>query len=233
MVNKGVAAERSSGPFMFAKRLRILPIRAFAEKRRPVSGSGEQRRHPDQAVVAAEKMRARAAPRIVFGPRDEAGANRVEFHIPCCGERVPVVHHVRSEASLPEITAPPFAPVDLRRIAPVSFTDGPAEAIGRSRNHDEVDVVRHEAVGPDLDLAAVAPFCSESDVEAVIVRAEERPLSTVTALRDVVRQGGDDYAGQASHGERVARIAETAVRASYVSCPQISSPVWTATPHPE
>jgi hypothetical protein len=25
-------------------------------------------------------------------------------------------------------------------------------------------------------------------------------------LRDVVRQGGDDYAGQASHGERVARI---------------------------
>jgi len=38
-------------------------------------------------------------------------------------------------------------------------------------------------------------------VEEVIVGTEERPLSTVTALRDVVWQGGDDGAGHASHGD--------------------------------
>src|SRR3982074_140708 len=130
-------------------------------------------------------MSARTAPRIILSAGDEAGPNRVQFDIPSGRERVPIVHDVRSEASLPQVTAPALAPVDLRRVAPVCFTDGAAEAIGRSRNGDEVDVVRHEAVRPDLDPATVGPFCEESHVEEIIVRAEERPLSTVTALRDV------------------------------------------------
>jgi hypothetical protein len=67
-------------------------------------------------------------------------------------------------------------------------------------------MVRHEAVSPDLDSMAVAPFRQQSHVEEVIVRTEERPLSTVTALRDVVWQGGDDGAGHASHGDRVPTI---------------------------
>ena len=53
---------------------------------------------------------------------------------------------------------------------------------------------------------AVAPFRQQSHVEEVIVRTEERPLSTVTAWRDVVWQGGDDGAGHASHGDRVPSI---------------------------
>src|SRR5712691_6924086 len=65
---------------------------------------------------------------------------------------------------------------------------------------------RHEAVGPDPDPVAVAPFRHEGHVEEEIVRVEERPLPTVTALRDVVRQGGDDSAGHASHGDRVPPI---------------------------
>ncbi len=54
----------------------------------------------------AEKMSARAAPRVVFGAGDEAGANRVELDIPCSGECVSVVHDVTSEAALPKVTAP-------------------------------------------------------------------------------------------------------------------------------
>ena len=54
----------------------------------------------------AEKMSARAAPRVVFGAGDEAGANGVELDIPCSGECVSVVHDVRSEAALPKVTAP-------------------------------------------------------------------------------------------------------------------------------
>lgn len=154
----------------------------------------------------AEKMSARAAPRIVFGAGDEAGANGVELDVPCSGKCVSVVHDVRSEAALPKMTAPALSLVDLSRVAPVCFTDGPAQAIGRAGNCNEVDMVRHEAASPDLDSIAVAPFRHQSDVEEVIVRAEERPLSAVTALRDVVWQGGDDAAGHASHVARVPAI---------------------------
>ena len=141
IIHEGVAAERSSGAFMPAEPTRVLGVGALGEKRRPVSGARQQRRHPDQAVVVAEKMSARTAPRIVFGAGDEAGANRVEFDIPCGGECEPVAHDVRSEAPLPEVTAPALSPIDHRRVAPVCFTDGPAQAIGRSGNRNEVDVV--------------------------------------------------------------------------------------------
>src|SRR5712691_10655810 len=172
-------------------------------------------------------MSERAAPRIIFGAGDEASANRVELDIPCSGERVPVVHDVRSEASLPEVTAPALAPVDLRRVAPVCFTDGPAQAIARSRNRDDVDVVRHEAVGPDLDPVAAAPLRREGHVEEVIVRVEERPLSTVTALRDVVWQGGDDSAGHASRATVLPTIPKLRLgRVTYGAAESGIRPSW-------
>jgi hypothetical protein len=103
-------------------------------------------------------MRARAAPRIVFGAGGEAGGNPVELDISCGGECIPVVHDVTSKAPLPGVTAPALALVDLRRVALVCFTVGPAQAIGRSGNCDEVHVVRQEAVGPDLDPMAVSDY---------------------------------------------------------------------------
>ena len=68
-------------------------------------------RRPDQAVILTEKMSASAAPRIVLGAGDEAGADWVELDISCGGECVSVVHDVRSEAALPEVAAPALAPV--------------------------------------------------------------------------------------------------------------------------
>jgi len=79
------------------------------------------------------------------------------------------------------------------------------------------------AVSPDLDSMAVAPFRQQSHVEEVIVRTEERPLSTVTALRDVVWQGGDDGAGHASHGAGVPSIPRMRVRTSYVLDRRVSN----------
>ena len=116
----------------------------------------------EQAVVSANKMRARATPRIVFGAGDDAGANRVELDIPRCGERVVVVHDVGSEDPLPEMTAPALSPVDRCRVAPVCFTDRSAQAIGGAGNRNQVDVVRHQAVRPDVDAVAVTPLRGEA-----------------------------------------------------------------------
>jgi len=192
---------------MLAKPLRILAIRLLAKEKGPISSARKQRRHSDQAVVPAKKMSACAAPRVVFSAGREAGPNRIELDISSGRERVRVVHHVGSEASLPEVTTPTLASVDLGRIAPVRFADGLAQTIWRSGNRYEMDVVRHEAVGPDLDPMPVAPFAHEGEVQEVVVSAEERLLPAVTPLRDVVRQERDDRAGHAGHGDRVPTIA--------------------------
>ena len=138
VIHEGVGAERSSGAFMLAKRIRVLTSGAFAKKRPPVSDPCKQRPNLDRAVVAAQQMSTYATPRIVFRPDDETGANRVELDIPRGGECVSVVRDIRSKPALPYVSAPALAPVDLGRVAPVRFTDRASQASGRRGNRDEM-----------------------------------------------------------------------------------------------
>ena len=62
----------------------------------------------------------------------------------------------------------------------------PRERIGLPGDADQVDMVGHEAVGPDLQAALGGEFGQPMEVMVVIVRLHEDCLPVISPLRDVV-----------------------------------------------
>jgi hypothetical protein len=57
--------------------------------------------------------------------------------------------------------------------------------------HDEVDMVRHQAVGMDLEPERLAAFAQGGQVVAAVEVAAEHRIAAVTALHDVVWVSGE------------------------------------------
>ena len=77
----------------------------------------------------------------------------------------------------------------------------------RLRYGEQMDVIGHQAVGPNLDPFLAAPPGHQLDVSRVVVLAEERLLTSVAALRDVVGQPGDNQPRQSCHAWRLQPFA--------------------------
>lgn len=60
-------------------------------------------------------------------------------------------------------------------------------------------MVRHKASRPDADIGSAAMLDQQGLVERVVLGREEHFGPPVAALRDVVRQIGNDNASEASH----------------------------------
>jgi len=88
--------------------------------------------------------------------------------------------------------------VDEVGIAPMSFPDRPAQTIGRFRRH-QVDMVGHEAIAPHGDPGGGEFLRRDLEVGVIVRRPEERLLSPVAALGDVVRRVGHDHTRHPGH----------------------------------
>jgi hypothetical protein len=80
--------------------------------------------------------------------------------------------------------------VDHPGVPPVRFADRPPQSLGRMRNRNQVHVIGHETVSPDLNLLGLAELGHQLQVGCVILVAKERLLPAVTPLRDMMRQTG-------------------------------------------
>ena len=78
-------------------------------------------------------------------------------------------------------------------------THSAAQSVSRLRHRDQVDMVGHQAVGPDLDAAAIAPLAHQADVGLMILVGEKRAQTAVAPLRQVMREPGSHYARQPRH----------------------------------
>ena len=67
------------------------------------------------------------------------------------------------------------------------------------RDDNEVVVVRHETVGPELQAKAGRLVLQEGQIELVVLLTKEDGLAAVPTLGDVVGNVGDRNAGQARH----------------------------------
>lgn len=73
--------------------------------------------------------------------------------------------------------------------------------VGRSGN--DVNMIGHQAVGPDLDIGPARGIGQQIEVERIVTLLKERPLAPVAALGDVVRNAGQHKAGQTDHCRRL------------------------------
>ena len=90
-----------------------------------------------------------------------------------------------SEALLPQMTGPSVPTVDFKSIAMVRLTQWPGEPVLARRHPDQMDVIGHQTVGPDIEGVAARLPRQERCLGAVVVLGEEDRHSPGTALRYV------------------------------------------------
>lgn len=74
----------------------------------------------------------------------------------------------------------------------VDAAEGAGEGVALVGDGDQVDVIGHKAEGLDSHAVVAGVVLEEIEVELVVVDAEVRFLPIVTALRNMVREAGDD-----------------------------------------
>ena len=134
--------------------------------------------------------------------------------------------------SVSEIPSPFFAEVDPPRVMPMRLADGPSQAAFGRRDCDQMGIIRHQAVTPNLHPLFAAPAGHQFQVGRIVSVVEERLLSAVPPLRYVVRHTRNDQSCQPCHPRNLPDSSDP-VKISYVSPEFVADsigprPVWRA-----
>ena len=202
-LDKSSASQRATAALVPLEQVEFLLVRQ-GQKLPPVADHLRQGRALDQRIVRTAQMRPGAAPGVVLGVLHQPRRHRVHLDIAGCGEKMGQVHGEGGKTFLPEVAAPVFTKVDAAGVAAVGLADGPRQGVFAGGDGDQVDVVRHQAPGPDLDPALVAPFGHQGEIGPVVVVAEEGLLATITPLGDVMGDAGGYDAGDSGHWRKIA-----------------------------
>ena len=79
------------------------------------------------------------------------------------------------------------------------------QALGGLRDNDQVNMIGHQAICPDRDLLCAAESRDELEVVLEIFLTEERLLSAVFPLGDMVGHARSYHTCQSSHGGKLTR----------------------------
>ncbi len=91
------------------------------------------------------------------------------------------------------MTPPPVPKIDPSRVTPMCLANRTTQAVLGLWNHNQMHVVRHQAVGPDLNLMFGASLAHQLLVGLVVVVAEKRLLPTVPPLGHMVGHARNNH----------------------------------------
>jgi hypothetical protein len=74
----------------------------------------------------------------------------------------------------------------------MGFADGQTQAIFGLRHGDQMNVIGHQAIAPNLHALFTTPVGHQFHIGRIVAIVEKRLLATVAALRDVMRQTRND-----------------------------------------
>jgi hypothetical protein len=109
-------------------------------------------------------------------------------------------------------------------MAAVELTERPRKAIRVGRHQHDVHMVRHQAIRPNLGLRPLGGGGEQIEIKRIIAILEERPLPVIPALRHMMRQAGNDDAGQAGDNGSP-RSAGDSSRVTLLGVPASASPL--------
>ncbi len=134
-----------------------------------------------------------------------ARPDRIEFDVARAGQQMALVQRKRMKTLLPEVAAPSLPPVDAPRVAAVGLAQRGAQPVLARRHENEMDVVGHQAIGPNRRVHLAAPFAEQGEIVLVVAVLEEHRQAPRAALGHVMRVSGDDQSRRSWHRWSVAR----------------------------
>ncbi len=90
------------------------------------------------------------APKVFAGNSHQASPNGVQLYVARRSNKMRLVQDIGCEAPLLEMAPPTFSEVDPACVPAMSLPDGVCQSLDRMRNRDEMHVIRHEAIRPDI-----------------------------------------------------------------------------------
>jgi hypothetical protein len=144
----------------------------------------------NKPVILLVQVGTGARPAPVFNRLAEPRPQRVALDVTDRFQQILLVHDEGVEAFLPKVSAPSLTEIDHPGVAAVCLGNRTAQSVLFARRHDEVHVVRHRAIGPNLRPAAIARGRHEVLVLREVLVREKHLLATIATLRDVMRKTG-------------------------------------------
>lgn len=123
----------------------------------------------------------------MFRALAQARPHRIEFDIADRRNQVGFVQDARVKSLLPKVAPPPLALIDVPAVRPVRRSKQPRKAVRLIRNGNNMDMIRHQAICPDLHARVSLGTRQQCDVAPVVTILEKRGLTASTALRYVMR----------------------------------------------
>ena len=173
----------------------------------------------DEGVGCHSQVMAGAAPFPVFRFGCQVGTDRILFDVAGSSKEVLFVQWEGGEAALPQIASPLFPEVDHSSVAAVGFANGTGETGFGFRNCDDMNVIGHEAVGPDGEVVFISLFFQDVQIRTLVSFFQKNVLSAISPLHDVVRDSGCNYPCDSCHVSTL-RLFLPAVKVYLVLCPR-------------
>ena len=124
-------------------------------------------------------MTLRARPRVIPRGGDQAGAYGVQFHIPHRRIQVTFIQGAGIIPPLPEMPDRLGFTVEILRVQHMDRSEDRRQRVIGMGNANDVDMVRHEAVGPDIKLVPPGVLAEQFQVAGVIIGLTEDRLAVI------------------------------------------------------
>jgi hypothetical protein len=152
----------------------------------------------EQVVLTCE-VRSNATPRILARIANQVRGDRVHFNVPRRCQEIAIIHGKGSKSFLPQMPPPLFTEIDAPGVPPMCLANGTSKPLRVGGHGNEVNMVRHQAPGPDGDVIGTAPLRHQIDIGEVIVVAKKGLLTAIPPLGDVVWEARDYYSCDSCH----------------------------------
>jgi|SRR5580704_195785 hypothetical protein len=148
---------------------------------------------------AGSDVRRGARPRPFPRLTSHSGTHGVEFNVTHRRQEMPRIQRAGPEAILPEMATPAMTAVLFERVMRVSLGHCMRHRACGSRDHDQVDVVCHQAPSEYTEIVAKRMFGKELKIAGSISREEEYILAVISSLRNVVGDARLHKSGATRH----------------------------------
>ena len=197
-------AERPAGSLATPQRGESrLVVPMASQQHGEVSHAIEQRFDRHEFVVPPRQMGPDARPSPIVRSRYEAGANRIEADVACSRDQVRIVHRNGRKAALKKVAAPARPRVDEMGVAALRLSHRPSQTRAVARNDNKVNVIRHQAVCPNLDAKFARLLGRQVAIDFLVAVLEKDRLAPIATLRDVVRNIRNDDARETGHARNL------------------------------